>query len=303
MADDATPPTLPFRRIFHPTDFSADSAVAFAHALKLALLARTEFAIMHVDPAVSRQDFEDFPRIRPILARWGILPEGSSKEQVAALGVSIRKIRAIADDPTAAISQHLTLHPTDLVVLSTHQYDGIARLRHRAVAEPIARAAHSATLFIPSTVEGFVGIENGQGRLRRILIPVAHSPHPQQAVAAAAALAAALTSDKVSFQLVHAGTEEDLPKITQPQQPGWSWEQVVGQADVVEWILAAGAGYDVDLIVMMTEGHNSILDMLRGSVTERVLRGARCPVLAIPSERRKAGPLTLPDLPHGERRR
>lgn len=303
MADAATPPTLPFRRIFHPTDFSADSAVAFAHALKLALLARAEFEIMHVDPAVSRQDFEDFPRIRPILARWGILPDGSSKEQVAELGLRIRKIRAISDDPTSAIAQHLTLHPTDLVVLSTHQYEGIERLRHHAVAEPIARAAHSNTLFVPTLVEGFVGADTGRETLRRILIPVSHTPHPQPAVDVAAALAAGLGSDKVSFQLVHAGGKEELPKIDKPQQAGWIWDEVVGQADVVDWILAAGAGYDVDLIVMMTEGHNSILDMLRGSVTERILRGARCPVLAIPSERRTAGPLTLPDLPHGERRR
>lgn len=283
MADSSVQPTLPFRKIFHPTDFSADSAVALAHALKLALVARAEFAIMHVDPAVSRENFEDFPRIRPILALWGILPEGSSKEQVAALGVTIKKIRAIADNPTAAISQHLTLHPTDLVVLSTHQYEGIERLRHHAVAEPIARAAHSNTLFVPSRIEGFVGADSGRGMLRRILIPVSQAPHPQPAVDVATALAAGLGSDTVSFQLVHAGSEEELPKINKPQQAGWTWDQVVGQADVVDWILAAGAGYDVDLIVMMTEGHNSILDMLRGSTTERVLRGARCPLLAIPA--------------------
>lgn len=302
MADSSPQPPLPFRKIFHPTDFSAESAVAFAHALKLALVAQAEFEIMHVDPAVSRQDFEDFPHIRPILARWGILPEGSSKEQVAALGVTIKKIRAIADNPTTAISQHLTLHPTDLVVLSTHQYEGIERLRHHAVAEPIARAARSNTLFLPSLVEGFVGADSGQGKLRRILIPVSQTPHPQPAVDIAAALAAGLGSDKGSLQLVHAGSEEDIPKINKPQLAGWTWDQVVGQADVVDWILAAGAGYDVDLIVMMTEGHNSILDMLRGSVTERVLRGARCPVLAIPLERRKADPLAPPNLPHGERR-
>jgi nucleotide-binding universal stress UspA family protein len=34
--------------------------------------------------------------------------------------------------------------------------------------------------------------------------------------------------------------------------------------------------------VMTTEGHDSMLDMLRGSTTERVLRGARCPLLALP---------------------
>ena len=51
----------------------------------------------------------------------------------------------------------------------------------------------------------------------------------------------------------------------------------------MEWILAAGAEFDVDLIVMTTKGQDSVLDLLRGSTTERVLRGARCPLLAIPA--------------------
>jgi nucleotide-binding universal stress UspA family protein len=33
---------------------------------------------------------------------------------------------------------------------------------------------------------------------------------------------------------------------------------------------------------MTTEGHQSISDMLKGSTMERVLRGARCPLLALP---------------------
>ena len=65
---------LAIHRIFHPTDFSQDSQVAFVHALKLALVFRAELTIMHVDPDVSPEGFEDFPRIRPTLAQWGLLP-------------------------------------------------------------------------------------------------------------------------------------------------------------------------------------------------------------------------------------
>ena len=38
-----------------------------------------------------------------------------------------------------------------------------------------------------------------------------------------------------------------------------------------------------DLIVMATEGHQGFLDAIRGSTTERVLRQAPCPVLAVPA--------------------
>ena len=274
---------LSFRRIFHPTDFSAADRAAFAHAVKLTCLAQGELTMMHVDPTIERKDFEDFPRIRPLLARWGVLPEGSSKEDVRELGVQIKRVRAVADDATGAILQQLMAHPTELLVLSTHQREGLARLTHHGVAEPLARGAHARTLFVPAGVEGFVSAETGRTSLTRVLIPIAHKPHPQPAIDLAAALASALGSENVLFELVHLGKETDPPKLTKPEQPGWSWNTLVAKGDPVEWILAAGADFDVDLIVMTTEGHTSLFDLLRGSTTERVVRGARCPVLAIPA--------------------
>ena len=273
----------PFRRIFHPTDFSAADSTAFAHAVKLTCLVQGELTMMHVDPTIARKDFEDFPRIRPLLARWGVLPEGSSKEAVAKLGVQIKRVRAVADNATGAILQQLMAHPTELLVLSTHQHEGLARLTHHAVAEPVARGSHARTLFIPAGVEGFVSAETGSTNLARVLIPIADKPHPQPAIDLAADLASTLGSEKVLFELVHLGKEADPPKFTKPERPGWSWDTLVAKGDPVEWILAAGADFDVDLIVMMTEGHTGLFDLLRGSTTERVVRGARCPLLAIPA--------------------
>jgi nucleotide-binding universal stress UspA family protein len=274
---------LPIRKIFHPTDFSAADSAAFAHAVKLTCLVQGELTMMHVDPTIERKDFEDFPRIRPLLARWGVLQEGCSKEDVAKLGVKIKRVRAVADNATGAILQQLMAHPTELLVLSTHQREGFARLTHHAVAEPLARGTHARTLFVPAGVEGFVSAETGRTSLTRVLIPIAHKPHPQPAIDLAADLASTLDSEKVLFELVHLGTEADPPKFTKPERPGWSWDMLVAKGDPVEWILAAGADFDVDLIVMTTEGQTSLFDMLRGSTTERVVRGARCPLLVIPA--------------------
>jgi nucleotide-binding universal stress UspA family protein len=274
---------LPFRRIFHPTDFSAADSAAFAHAVKLTILVQGELTMMHVDPTIERKHFEDFPRIRPLLARWGILPEGSSKDDVAKLGVQIKRVRAVADNTTGALLQQLTTHPTELLVLSTHQHEGLARLTHHGVAEPLARGTHARTLFLPVGAEGFVSAETGRTNLTRVLIPIAHTPHPQPAIDFAADLASSLGSETVLFELVHIGKESDLPKFTHPERPGWSWNMLVGKGDPVEWILAAGRDFDAELIVMMTEGHTSLFDLLLGSTTERVVRGTRCPLLALPA--------------------
>jgi nucleotide-binding universal stress UspA family protein len=47
-------------------------------------------------------------------------------------------------------------------------------------------------------------------------------------------------------------------------------------------ILDVAAGMAAELIVMTTQGHRGLADALRGSTTERVIRRARCPVLAVP---------------------
>lgn len=274
---------LPFKQIFHPTDFSPHERGALAHALKLTCLSKAELTMMHVDPAASREDYEDFPRIRPLLAKWGLLPEGSAKADVGQLGIQITKVRAAAEHASAAILSHLLLHPADLLVLSTHQREGLAKLSQESVAEPVARGAHVTTLFVPAGVEGFVSADTGAPSLQRVLIAVPAVPHPQRAVDLATTLATALGSEKILFELVHVGTDDSFPKLKKQEKPGWTWQRMVAKGDPAEWILAAGKDFDVDLVVMMTEGHNSVIDMLRGNTTERVLRGARSPLLAIPA--------------------
>lgn len=114
-------------------------------------------------------------------------------------------------------------------------------------------------------------------------MPISLTPPSQPAIDAAIALVSQLNVSPVTLTLVHAGKEPDATALLLPDKPDWSWKQLFGQGDPVEWILAAGAEFDVDVIVMATKGQDSVLDMLRGSTTERVLRGARCPVLAIPA--------------------
>ncbi len=89
----ANTPRLPLDNIFHPSDFSAASEIAFAHALKLALAARATLRILHVSANVVDVEWADFPGIRRTLERWGVIPPGSSRSAVAKLGLRPKKIR------------------------------------------------------------------------------------------------------------------------------------------------------------------------------------------------------------------
>ena len=275
--------------IFHPSDFSPASEVAFGHALKIALQSKAKLDLMHVEPTLSpdKPYWLDFPAVRATLARWGVLPDGVGRQEVAKVGLRIRKILKSSTDPVETMLRHFRRFPPDLIVLATHQREGLTRWLHQAVAEPLARRSGAMTLFIPHEGRGFVSVDDGTVTLKRILIPIDHVPRPQTALRRALLLARGLNCVAGEFRLVHVGKPGAAPRIGLTEEAGWSYEIAVRQGEVVDQILEEEAHWRPDLMVLTTQGHMDFLDALRGSTTERVLRGAHCPVLAIPARRNR----------------
>ena len=280
MNDEATGG---IRSVLHPTDFSEASRLAFAHALRIALSGRTRMDILHADSdSADEPDWDRFPAARQTLADWGVIEQGSSPRVILdQLGVRLAKIGVHGRDAVRAILHFLDRHPSDLIVLATHGRGGLPRWLHGSVAEPVARAAHAMTLFIPHGARGCVAPESGAVTLRRILMPIDRRPAPGRALTAAAQTASLLAGAPVALELLYIGEAGDMPDLPVDQAAWASVERTVRSGDVVGQILAAAAA--ADLIVMATEGHGGFLDALRGSTTERVLRQAPCPLLAVPA--------------------
>jgi nucleotide-binding universal stress UspA family protein len=198
--------------IFHPSDFSPASEVAFGHALKIALQSKAKLDLMHVEPTLSpdKPYWLDFPAVRATLARWGVLPEGVGREEVAKVGLRIRKILKSSTDPVETMLRHFGRFPPDLIVLATHQREGLTRWLHQAVAEPLARRSGAMTLFIPHEGRGFVSVDDGTVALKRILIPIDHVPRPQTALRRALLLARGLNCVAGEFRLVHEQHQESV---------------------------------------------------------------------------------------------
>lgn len=283
MSEDSSEPhSLALTHVFHPTDFSLSPEVAFAHALKLTQATKAKLTIFHVNEHLEEIDWEDFPHIRTTLAQWGLIPESSSRHDVTKVGLQVEKVLARGDDPTNSILQYIDRHPTSLIVLATHQLGG--QPFFQSIAEPIARQSGVMTLFIPPKTRGFVDIKDGTFNLRRLLVPIDQHPHPQSTIQSIAGLAQALNCEKIAFTLLHVGSEQEVPFVYTPRRAGWTWHTSLRTGDVVSQILQCEKEEGSDLIVMATQGHQGFLDALRGSITERVLRNARCPVLAIPAD-------------------
>src|SRR6185295_20226244 len=87
--------------VFHPSDFSEASEVAFAHALKIALVVGAKLTMLHVTASPSAE-WQDFPGVRDTLERWKLIPKGSPKSAVGWLGIEVDKIIASSKDPVKA---------------------------------------------------------------------------------------------------------------------------------------------------------------------------------------------------------
>ena len=266
------------RSIVHPTDFSDLSAAAFAHALRIALAARSKLHLLHVSQYDAAEALA-FPHARRLLAQWGLSDEDDPPWTIASkLGIEVDNIRIKLQEPSQAIVDFLSEHGSDLVVLATHGRDGVAHWLHGSVAEAVFRRSAIPTLFIAPGARGFVDQVSGDVQLKRVLVPVDFSPPPGRAIAAIQHFGRLLTGGNIAVDLLHVG--EAAPRLRVASSSALL-PVILRSGNVVESIVDAAIEFDVDAIAMPTAGHHGILDALRGSTTERVIRHAPCPVFAL----------------------
>jgi nucleotide-binding universal stress UspA family protein len=278
-SDPLSPTAAGIRIVLHPSDFSEASLVAFAHALKAALISKSKLVLIHVSDEDAKSRTE-FPAVRETLERWKLLPADSPRSAVTELGIDVAKVIGHGPDPVKGVLGYIEQYGADLIVLATHHH-GLDWL-HKSISEPVARKSREMTLFVPAGTRGFVSLADGSVSLRNVLIPITATPPPQPAIAGAVKLIQQLKCESGKFTLLHVGENGSVPAVVTPEILGWTWHKMTKQGDVIEVILETARQADADLILMSTDGRNGFLDALRGSHSERVVRHAPCPLLAIP---------------------
>lgn len=269
-----------FETIFHPSDFTETSQRAFCHALKIALATNAELRMLHINVPGERSNHHDFPSVRDFLARWKVIPKGSSRRAVGSVGIDVRK--AIVPDANAVegVSDFLDENPSSLIVLATHQRAKSTWFGH-SKAEPMARNAGISTLFVPDEVRGFVSKESGELNLKSVVIPVSLTPSPRPTVDSMLQLAKILKVENAEFHFLHVGSSSTLPALPHHAPNGVQFHTHILDGEVVPTILNKSKELQADLVAMTTEGHHGFLDALRGSTTERVLRQVECPLWTV----------------------
>lgn len=274
--------SAPARHILHPTDFSSESRLAFAHALRLALTNHADLSLLHVGEG-GEEEWDKFPAVRETLQRWGLLEPGAKRGDVPKLGIGVEKVLAPQGDVVDAISGFFYERPIDLLVLATHGRHGLDAWLHPSLAQRVARKTRVPTLFVPVDCRSCVSPDDGTVTMDRVVVPIDRQPPAQEAIERGLRAIAAFGHDGSQLSLVHVGPEPDFPDIRLPSG-SWPVERVSLRGEPVAEILRYADEVAANLLVMVTDGTHGFLDALRGTTTEQVLRRTPCPLLSVPAE-------------------
>lgn len=293
---------LAINKILFPTDLSTCAERAFQHAAFLADWHDAELLILNVAGRHMhdyREMRDGFPYPEADLAAM-LADDRQDERHLPELGaLRIRQEQVEKASAAAAIRDYGEAHDVDLVVMGTHGRRGASRLLIGSVAEEVVRTANRPVF----TVRADGAVAPGQA-VRRILVPLDFSDLSEQALLHAKELALTYGA---RLDLLHVVEEITLPNaygmepvnILVPEVVENSEryladmaKRVLGHEHVVahvvpgyavSTILDFAGRNAIDLMVIATHGRTGLERLMMGSVAERVVRRAPCPVFTVKS--------------------
>lgn len=291
---------LQIKKILFPTDYSACAEHAFSQAAYLAGQYDAALHVLHVAepllvlPPLGLSDAD-------VAADLHLPPPAAPVPEAHRAGERILRnveVPPIDGSVERAILAYAAQEAIDVIVMGTHGRRALDRLLLGSVASKVIRLAEC-----PVFTVGFDAGSWQHGEARRILAPVDFSDHAQVAVAYAKDLAAIYGAH---LDLLHVVEETTLAAVYGMEPVAVRIPEVEDQArealaqlvndvggpetpftihvlvghpayEIVDFAERQGTG----LIVIATHGLTGIKRLLLGSVAERVVHRASCPVFTV----------------------
>jgi nucleotide-binding universal stress UspA family protein len=294
---------LKINRVLVPTDFSQTSI----HAIDLAMIICREFQaklnIVH-----ARIPFNDNPHgidaeianlkqyeknvDEAILLRLKNIPEGNSDK----LAIKHDIIRGISAH--AALLDYVSDNPADLIVMGTHGHSGFSHFLLGSVAEMVVRYAPCPVLTLHAETKLIA-------RPRRILVPFDFSDLSRKSFHYAVNFAIKFKSEIDLLYVIDTDVHPSLyawgmKSIAQmipdiKQRVSGTLNELIkneraGRLKITRHFVDGKPSGEIlnfakenknDLIIMATHGRSGAEKFLLGSVTEKVVRLAKCSVLTL----------------------
>ena len=296
---------LKIERILVPFDFSEASEAALAPAAKVAKIFGASLHLFHAivlhdfRPLEGDQGFPDLTEIEDAMAERAIELFDGLVTKLSDSDILVEKVERRGTAAAPLILEYAAQEEIDLIVMSTHGRRGLRRFLLGSVAEEVVQHGRCPVLTVqPSQDLRSVGEE------ALVLAPIDFSERSRQAAQEAADLARKLGAE---LKLVHvvlrpthpasydafielAPDSEQLAEMARPQldeiaaslrTEGLEVEADVAIGTPADTIVAVAKSSGADLIVMASQGLTGLAHLLLGSVSERVVRQAPCPVLTL----------------------
>lgn len=289
---------LNVHRVLFPTDLTECSNHAYSHALLFASHFGAEVHVLNV--AVPYDADKNDQQFDVCLDEEGNTWADSYLTEGLEQSVPIRSCQVRVVSAAMGILNYAKEHDIDVIVMGTHGRHGLDRLFIGSVAEDVVRSA-SCPVFTVRCPDQYVG----PLKIQKILVPIDYSESALTTMKYANELA---VSYGAGLHLIHVIQEAVFPTTYGVEPVAIAVPEVISRSkkalldlrsskinpeipvnvhvlignpasDIVDF----AADLDVDLVVIATHGLSGIKRLLIGSVTEKVVRMAQCPVFTVKS--------------------
>jgi nucleotide-binding universal stress UspA family protein len=285
------------KKILCPIDFSPGSQQAMRVAIRIASEADAELVLGHawyVPPVAFSGEYAFSQAVLEELEGDARAALDSATREATALGAKRLTSKLLAGMPRHEIAKLLEHDPAfDLVVMGTHGRTGLTRVLLGSVAESVVRHAPCSVLVVRPDGEA--------KRFTHVLCPIDFSDSSRHAVEVAVGLVQPARGAITLLHVIDPPTRfarreqtlellSELDRYSTEHLDAWAAQLESRVSSPVRKLARTGwpgaeilAALDedpaVDLVVMGSHGRAGMERMLLGSVAEKVVRHARCPVL------------------------
>ena len=287
------------KRILCPMDFSELSDLALKYA---AVAAREYNATLHVLHAETFELPRYFSRsesdhlIQELATAKNSLRNHLAEHVQKVLGIHAKgidlKFEVIETHPVGAILDFTKQVAIDLIVIGTHGYGGLKRLRLGSVAENTVANATVPVFTVRQTTHLFIDVSRTDSIpvLEKILCPSNISETAVIALRHAAAIAERFGAVLTVLHIRETDDDADISK-DEEKLCAWIADSVKVQCEVKPMVRKGHAAEEIisyarenkdDLIVLGARHQQFLEASFFGRTTELVVRHAPCPVLITP---------------------
>lgn len=283
----ATSPATLFPKILVCTDGSPDSEGAIAAVLQLAKTTGSQIFLLEVLYFLAGYEMQSPDTLMPPVVNLEMMQAQETavqerlerqKAEAAKQGVTLSiRTRTSSSAYEGIMEEAQELQP-DLIIMGRHGYTGLTRLLMGSTTARVIGHSPCHVLVVPQGVPL---------SFARLLVACDGSPFSQAAWAEALQLAQTMGSAMIAVSV--AADDRDIPAATQVVQTleqaaakqGLTLDTLIPMGRADEAIVNAALFKEASLIIVGSHGRTGLKRLLMGSVAERVIGHAKCPVLVV----------------------